>query len=410
MRGTSWGFGLTIALLLTACGDTRNGTDGVIEGNDSLQTTIWRLDQSPIDRDAPATSPYQLEPLDHLSIIFENNRSFTDQQGHEYQIRIRCFYLKEPEQLAYLVSKGNCRFDLVQESLYNTNLTISVFRNRKLLFDRIITKDQLEPVIDRRFLKTNVPTGADLFAFNEMHRCFVFLLSLAQRIGGTEWYAQVYHVYNESGQLTAAGLVDYPYHCEQMVGISPSNNHFITCSEMLSFATGRRHQFNTGDVVMSRFLNDTTYAVVYDLHRDSLLCDTLIYFNNDTLYAADRLTLRDTLSANAYIFHINGDTLATFNFQGFSQGMESYLTEVKQCQKLPSVLFLDRKRQRIQVIDLASRMKRQSWTLSKLPVWKAGSQSAFETVEFVGLNQTQGSIRFHLGPQNEILGYSTRTN
>jgi hypothetical protein len=409
MTGTHWGLGLTLVLILSACGESRRLGDGTLDGQDSIYASEWKLEHRSAETDFPPASPFALERLDPRSVIFENNRSFTDLQGQEYQIRIRCFYLKEAVPVTYLASKGNCHFDVIQEQLYNTNLTISVFRNRKLLFDRIITKDQLESVIDRRFLKKNVTTGADLFAFNEAYRHFVFLVSLAQRVGGTEWYAQIYQVYDESGRLTAMGLVDYPYHCEQMIGLSQNNHHLITCSEMFSFATGKRHQFQTGDVVLSRFLNDTAYAVIYDLRRDSLICDTLIYFQNDTLYAAEQISVRDTLTANAYIFHTNGDTLATFNFQGFSQGLESYLTEVKQCQKLPAVLFLDRKRKRVQVIDLAARMKRQSFPLNKLPILKSSSTAAVESIEFSGLNQTQGPIWFHLGAQNEVLGYSVKS-
>lgn len=406
MYGTNWGWGLAFALLLLGCSDSRSTRESQESSSEQPAVHEWRLDAPAGTPNASDDAPQSYTSLSPHNIIFENNRSFTDASGQQYQIKIRCFYLKEPERVAYLSVKSPCQFDVVEEEIYNTSLTISVFRNRKLLFDRIIPKRQFEKLLDRRFLKTNVPTGADLFAYNEKLRRFIFLINLAQNIGGTEWYAQVYQVYDEAGNLSSMGLVDYPYHCEQMIGLSENENHLITCSEMLNLTTGRRHLFKSGDVVLSRFLNDTSYTVVYDMQRDSVRCDTLIYHKNDTLYAVDRVVFRDSLTPNAYIFHVNGDTLATFSYHGYINGLESYLAEVQQCQKLPTVAFFDRRRQRLQLFDLGARMKRHSVSMNKIPVWKASDTQAYETLEFRGLNENHRPVRLHLGPQNQVLGYT----
>lgn len=359
----------------------------------------------------PLTGAWSEEPVEeHIdldSLISVNVVSFTNKRGDLYRILIKCFTNEAPITIAQILAQPNCYFTVGENSILNTIVNITAYKNNKLFFSKDISKDEFKNIVDRRFLKLHQFVGADLFTYNERYNQCIFRLNLAQREGGTEWFAQVYYVVNDEGKVVTKGLCDYPFHCQDIMSLSADGKYLLTCSEIINLAKPARRKFNKASVVMSKFINDSLFTLVYDMMRDSVVCDTTIYWKEDTLTYQHKIPIPDTTSHNAYIVHVKGDTLAKFPFKGYATGSQGYYTQYAPLNKLNLVGYYDRSKRVLRVFDVSGGMKEKVYHQNKLN-YIALSPNYDSYFEFNTTNDKGKDVklRFFVNNLKKVVGYS----
>ena len=343
------------------------------------------------------------------SLISQNVVEFTSHKGDNYRILFKCFTRDAPLEVAQIFAQPNCNFTVDQKAVLNTIVNITAYRNDKLFFSRDISKNDFKEVVDQGFLKTHQLVGADLFTFNDKLQQCIFRLNLAQRMGGTEWFAQVYYVINEAGKLITKGLCDYPFHCQDIMSLSADGKYLLTCSEIVNLSkTQSRKTFKKKkSVVLSKFINDSLFTLVYDTMRDSVICDTTIYWRKDTLTYQHKISIPDTSFNNAYIVHVKGDTIAKFPFKGFVTGTDGYHTQYSTLSKLNMIGYFDRPQKTLRIFDLDNGMKQKVYSMYKLD-YIALSPNYDSFFEFNTVNDKGKNVRlrFFVNNNKKIVGYT----
>lgn len=409
-------FGLSVIFI--SCSDERSGktvaytaeekavleTDQSQEKNKSLfeflepLASVWSSDSEKV-----------VLPEMPDSVISQNVVEFTSNKGDNYRILFKCYTREAPLHFAQILAQPNCNFTVDEKTLLNTIVNITAFRNEKLFFAKDITKNDFKDVIDRGFLKTHQLVGADLFTFNEKLQQCIFRLNLAQRMGGTEWFAQVYYVVNQAGKLITKGLCDYPYHCQDIMSLSADGKYLLTCSEIVSLTkTYSRKPFKKKkSVVMSKFINDSLFTLIYDTMRDSVICDTTIYWQEDTLTYQHKISIPDTVFNNAYIVHVKGDTLAKFPFKGYTAGTDGYHSQYSTLSKLNMIGYFDRPKKILRVFDLEGGTKQKIYPMNKLD-YIALSPNYDSFFEFHTTNDRGKNVRLRVfvNTHKKIVGYT----
>ncbi|MCS7086837.1 MAG: hypothetical protein RMM53_13305, partial [Bacteroidia bacterium] len=224
--------------------------------------------------------------------------------------------------------------------------------------------------------------------------------------GGTSWFAQAYVTVDNAGKVVLKGLVDFPHHCQNPISLSRTQDFLLTCSEIAHFPT-RKISRHPGSVVMAKFINDSLYSIIYSFVKDSVLCDTVIYWGSDTLRYADHITAYDTLSQNAFIMHVNGDTLAAFQFSGFTDYGEGYWAEYDHIFEMSLVGFYDFRKKTVHTFDLSRPAGYRSYALRKLKKL-AEEQPAGRYMRFTAYDPggKPAILKLFVNPQRSVVGYS----
>lgn len=321
-----------------------------------------------------------------------------------------------PQSVARLEIVSPCTFRINELDLYEQRFAVRATSGDQELFVSNISKSDFSGVFSQEYLKFNILSGVRFFKYLPEANEFILLADFAPGSGGTEWFAQGYCVIDAKGKIVAKGMVDYPHHCEGMIELSSNQRFLLTCSELLNLKDEKKpkKQLGDGNVVLSRFINDSTFTVVYHLMEDSVLCDTVIYYKNDTLVQAERMFTEDTVSRNAYIFHTNGDTLARFEFKGYKDFGESYFAEYTFDNKLNLACFYDFRKSLVRTFELDNKMKQKTYRLERLPRLKNKRQDLRRYFEFYyrpGNSSSESQkIRFYVNDRKRILGYEIVRN
>lgn len=317
------------------------------------------------------------------------------------QLSIKYRYLDELTETPFLYAKAPCKFKVGERMVPEYGVEILAYRNRKLFFQRQFTKSDFLDVMKKSFLKRHVLTGARFVSYNKRYKQMIFLMTLAESGEATDWYGQTYLTIDLKGQIVQKGVVDYPHHCQDMFSISHNGEYILTCSEFADFR-GERRKFESGSVALARIINDTLYTVAYDLKRDSIRCDTLMYYKNDTLTAEDYVLSPDTITPNAYIFHVDGDTLARFRFNGYFDYGEGYVTQFNFIKSLNLATYYDFKKDVLHVFDISKTIKEKKYPLKKLKKYETRNISG-RSVLFRG---EKARIRFYFNNARKVIGYA----
>jgi hypothetical protein len=319
------------------------------------------------------------------------------------------FNTHRPQVVPTLYLEGRCRFKVQENYVNNYAVKIEGYVNGRPYFSKTFHKEEFYPVMNKDYLRNNVLVGADLFGYNYKHRQTIFRFSFAEAPGGTSWFAQAYVTVGTDGRPVLKGLVDYPHHCQNPLSLSKNQDFLLTCSEIAHFPT-RKISRHPGSVVMAKFINDSLYSIIYSFVRDSMLCDTVIFWGNDTLRYSDHVATQDTLSQNAFILHVNGDTLAAFQFAGFTDYGEGYWAEYDHISELNLVGFYDFRKRTVHTFDLARAAGYRSYTLRKLK--KLGEEPALNKyMRFTAYDNVgkPAILKLFVSPQRSVVGYTLDT-
>lgn len=397
-------------LLTVACSDMGSrGGSASRTGDYPSAMTVHSPNAHSMVTDSAEDTQAEAEGEGQAPYSLVKDTSWTTASGERFSLSIKVFDLEQDEVVPYIEIREPCHFRIREQQVPQFAVRLKLHKGDSLLFDRTVRKDVLDGAIDAQFLRKNVLVDADFFAWHPRDRQLVLLFSLAESPGGTAWYAQAYGVLSMAGQIRQCGLVDYPHHCEQLVTLSENREYLLTCCELTDLR-GWRHRFGESNSTSALFLNDTLYSVVFALQRDSLLCDTMIYYRDDTLISADYTMRPDTVNSNAFIFHVNGDTMASFQFNGFTNLGETYVTE---CDLLPGmnmVGYYDYQRNCLRIFDLEHSLKQDLYYVGNLKQLKkqpgiVENEKYFQFNTFKPTGQHQ-NIRFYVNASRHIIGYS----
>jgi hypothetical protein len=343
---------------------------------------------------------------------FKNSNSFSDTtiviEGIEYTIVLENKFMNELEKVPILYANEKCQFSIKENIIGSYELSISIFKNKRLLFRKKFDKYDFKDVLDKNYLRQNVLAGGKLFYYNEKIKSFIFSINFSAIPGGTDWYGQAYLIIDENGNIEHKGLVDYPHHCEGFFSITSDKRYILTCSEFIDLY-GQKHPFKK-EVTFAKFLNDSLYSVIYAYTNDSLLCDTVAYYKKDTLRCATYFSKPDTLSPNAYIVHVKGDTLVQFQFSGYFNHGEGYIVECELLKNLGLIGFYDYKRKLLRVFDWEKKLKEATYSVENLKRLKKQS-NVIENEAYMQFHAfEQGSsnlqlIRFYINSSKRVIGY-----
>lgn len=359
----------------------------------------------------PSEIQYTQEPAypteaDDFAIDTHADTSFATPGGDSIQIAINYYYLNEITATPFVYMKAPCKFKVGEKLLGNYAVRLKVLKNRKLFYEQEFTKHDFVDILKKSYIKNNVLTGAKFVSYNKRYKQMVFLFTLAEANGGTDWYGQAYLTLDLKGNIVQKGLVDYPHHCNDLFSISSNYEYILTCAEFADFK-GTRRKFDRGSVALAKFINDSLYTVVYDLVRDSLVCDTLIYWQTDTLTAADYKLRPDTASVNAFIFHVNGDTVASFRFDGYTDYGEGYVCQFNYLKAMQLVTYYDFKKEILYVFDVQKSKKIKPYSVKKLKRYQANGL-ATRTIQFKRHNVRgkNSQVKFYFNNAKKVIGYA----
>lgn len=315
------------------------------------------------------------------------------------------FNTHRPQVVPTLYLEGRCRFKVQENYVNNYAVKIDGFLNKKPIFSKTFYKDEFNAVLTKDYLRNNVMVGADFFGFNHKHRQAIFRFSFAEAPGGTSWFAQAYATVGLDGKVAMKGLVDFPHHCQNPISLSRNQDFLLTCSEIAHFPT-RKIMRHPASVVMTKFINDSLYSIIYSFVKDSTLCDTVIYWGADTLRYADHVATYDTLSQNAFIMHVNGDTMAAFQFSGFTDYGEGYWAEYDQIFEMSLVGFYDFRKRTVHTFDMSRAAGYRSYTLRKLK--KLGEEPSGKYMRFTAYDPVgkPAILKLFVNPQRSVVGYT----
>jgi hypothetical protein len=346
------------------------------------------------------------------TLNYFTDTTFSDGRGDSLTVKFTFFCEYTTDTVPRVLSKDFCRFDVQPDYVENFGLKIQAFRgrNRSLLFTRILTKEQLSGVIDRRIIRYNVLSDARLFAFLPDTKRFILTVSLAQVPGGTTWFSQVYLVLDLAGELIQQGLVDYPHHCDGFLQLSPNKNYLLTCHELARLG-GKTHVFKDRKVAFTRFLTDSLYAVVYDYYRDSLSCDTTIYWKQDTIRFTNAIPRADTSRSNAFLLTYNQDTVAQFVFTGYTDIGEGYYAEFEHHRHLRVFAFFEPRKGVLRVFDYRAALRQTVYRLKALKRLPARNPYR-DYLQFYTRDEANDlcTVRFFLSPSLKVMGYRYNYN
>ena len=134
------------------------------------------------------------------SVFSKNEVNFISSNGDSYQIKFKCYTREAPNTIGEILAQPGCIYSIAEKSIINSIINITAFRNKKRYFSQDIYKNEFNGILSKEFLKNHQLVGADLFTFNERFQQCIFRLNLAQRMGGTEWFGQVYYVVDKNGK------------------------------------------------------------------------------------------------------------------------------------------------------------------------------------------------------------------
>ncbi|MCS6904651.1 MAG: hypothetical protein RML72_07005 [Bacteroidia bacterium] len=402
----TWGILLSLSVLIASCKDPKpTFRNWASEPSTSF---FYHLPTDSIENLSTESNLAQLEYREK----FKNSSVFTDTtfviNGAEYSVYLHNKFQNQIEKVAMLHANDNCQFSIHESVIGKYELTIEVVKNKRLQFRKKFDKYDFQDVLNKTYLKQNVIAGAKLYCYNQKNNSFVFLVNFSNVPGGTDWYAQVYLVMDELGNIIHKGLVDYPHHCEGLFSVTEDKRYILTCSEFLDLEERKAVLFKN-EVTFAKFLNDTLYSVIYSLTTDSLLCDTLAYYQNDTLRVSNYLRKPDTLSANAFIFHVKGDTLVQFQFNGFLNHGEGYAVECELLKKLALIGYYDYKKKLLRIYDWEKKLKEMVYSVEQLKKLKKQS-NIIENEEYMQFHTFDNSgtiklIRFYINSAKRVIGY-----
>jgi hypothetical protein len=400
------GLFISITLLFISCKDAKPIQQGLSLPPNEIYAYSLPCDTIETSSSDPALS--QAEYWDS----FRNCNSFIDTtvviEGAEYTILLENKFMNQLEKVPILYANEKCKFSIKENIIGNYELSISIFKNKRLLFRKKFDKYDFKDVLEKNYLRQNVLAGAKLFYYNEKTKSFIFLINFSAIPGGTDWYGQAYLIIDENGNIQHKGLVDYPHHCEGFFSITGDKRYILTCSEFIDLY-GQKYSFKK-EVTFAKFLNDSLYSVIYAYTNDSLLCDTMAYYKKDTLRYTTYLRRADTLSPNAYIMHVKGDTLAQFQFSGYFNHGEGYAVECELLKNLCLIGFYDYRRKILRVFDWEKKLKEATYSVERLKKLKKQS-NIIENEDYMQFHTfEQGSsnlqlIRFYINSSKRVIGY-----
>lgn len=410
MERTTYFLYLGITLIMIGCSspEERNGASAV---------SLFREGRHDADADASigadhASRYYSVSSRYRIDSANISRHTIDRAEGNDLKFTFTPAVDHSPQTVARLEIVSPCTFKINEMDLYEQRFSIRANSGEKQLFETDISKTDFSGVFSEAYLKYNILSGVRFFRFLPETNEFILLADFAPGSGGTEWFAQGYCVLDAKGNIVAKGMVDYPHHCEGMIELSSNQRFLLTCSELLNLsdAAKPRKQLGDGNVVLSRFINDSAFTVVYHLMKDSVLCDTVIYYKNDTLVQAERMFTEDTVSRNAYIFHTNGDTLARFAFKGYEDFGESYFAEYTFDNKLNLACFYDFRKAVVRTFEVDKKMKQKTYQLKLLPEIKKRREHMRHYFEFyyrpaAASSGVSKKIRFYVNEQKRIFGY-----
>lgn len=344
-----------------------------------------------------------------LDTIFSRSEvNFVSRNGDKYQVKFKCYTKGAPHLIGEIIAEPGCIYDVTEKMVVNSIVNITAFRNKEVYFSRDISKDDFKGILSKEFLKHYQLISADLFTYNERLQQCIFRLNLAQQIGGTEWFGQVYYVIDKKGNLVVKGLCDYPYHCDGVMSLSEDGNYLLTCSEFANLTRGTKTTFNRSNVAFSKFINDSLFTIIYDMARDSVVCDTIVYWKEDTLKYQQKIPIPDTVSKNAYILHTGGDTLNKFYFRGYTPGIQGYRAEYGNIKKLNLIGYYDKSIKMLRTFELDNDLQQKTYSLSKLQyiTLNPNYDTYFDFNTKPDWKGKSKKLRFYVNSSKKVIGYT----
>jgi hypothetical protein len=395
--------GFCVVFLIQGC--KKNKFSGVSSAVQQKSTQVAPIANPTFvdETDVEAPDIETLEDIFHQ----ESNCHFITTRGDYIHLHFLCSAVDNEETQPYIFTTNDCNFKVNYASYRPTQLVIDAFKNDKPFFKKVFDRSLFNDVFNFNFLKRFVIVGAEFFEYNDRYDQYIIKCNLAERMGGTEWFAQAYIVLDNEGKLIHKGLVDYPHHCDGLLTLSADKNYLLSCSEIYFFGDRRKKSHISDKVVLAEIINDSLFTIVYDNTKDSTICDTIIYLNDDTLSYAVKQSYKDTLSSNAFLLHTNGDTLVRFKFNGYVDAGESYIAHFQFLKSQNIAAYYDYTKKIIRMFDVDKELRETIVQVRNLKqTQKVVEESTF--VEF--LNRPNSNffhkVRFYFDDNRKINSYS----
>ncbi|WP_210489238.1 DUF4738 domain-containing protein [Rufibacter aurantiacus] len=269
---------------------------------------------------------------------------------------------------------------------HNNLYKIRLFKNGKLLFAKAFTKHdflKLEP--HNGYLKESAPSPANLKGVTADDRVLFDITfglpdsdvggiaTLVTDIKGTPLLLQNYSHTGGSG-------------CDGILQVTSDGKYFLNC-ETLYGPNGYAFNFSKPNVVHASLLTDTSFVVIYDY----ILSQGYRTEEGVKVWHVER----DEKTHNVVVYHVNGNRLASFRYDGFFETL-GYSAPVGLIQD--KFLLLDPRKKELQTIEIAAPAIRQKIPLDQ--VKKLPKRIKNPAVKEVYMFTDQGYYYFYPFPES----------